>query len=84
MKRIASAVFLALAAFMVGCSAYRGFSYSHPEGATCLTKCENARWACRPRCGSDDAVCLDDCEEAAKTCRKSCPAISVTEPENNY
>ena len=41
MKRIASALFLALAAS--GCSAYRGFSRSNPEGMTCLTKCENAR-----------------------------------------
>ncbi len=83
MKRIASALFLALAAFMAGCSAYRSFSYSSPEGKTCLTKCENARWKCKERCGMDN-LCLNDCEEAAKSCRKSCPEISVTQPESGY
>jgi len=83
MKRIARALFLALAALMAGCSAYRGFSYSSPEGKTCLNKCEKARWTCRDRCGSN-TVCSDDCEEAAKACRKSCPEISATEPENTY
>ena len=83
MKRIASAWFLALAALLAGCSAYRGFSYSSPEGKTCLSKCEKARWTCRDRCGSD-AVCSNDCEEAAEACRKSCPAISVTEPETAH
>ena len=83
MKRIAGALFLALAAFMAGCSAYRSFGYSSPEGKTCLTKCENARWACRERCGSG-TVCLDDCEEAARSCRKNCPEISVTAPETTY
>jgi hypothetical protein len=83
MKRMVSALFLALAAFMAGCSAYRSFSYSSPDGKTCLTKCENTRWTCRSRCGSD-TVCLDDCEDAAKTCRKNCPEISVMEPETTY
>ena len=83
MKRIARALFLALAALMAGCSAYRGFSYSSPEGKTCLNKCEKARWTCGDRCGSN-TVCSDDCEEAAKACRKSCPEISVTEPDNTY
>ena len=83
MKRVVSALFLALAVFRAGCSAYRGFSYSSPEGKTCLNKCEKVRWTCRDRCGSN-TVCSDDCEEAAKACRKSCPEISVTEPENTY
>jgi hypothetical protein len=83
MKRVASALFLALAALTAGCSAYRYFSYSSPEGKTCLTKCDNARWSCRSRCGSD-SVCLDDCEEAAKACRKNCPEISAVEPQSTY
>lgn len=83
MKRFASALFLALAAFMAGCSAYRSYNYSSPSGMTCLTKCENARWACRPRCGSD-TVCLDDCEATAKVCRKGCPEVSATAPETTY
>ena len=80
MKRIVGVLFLALAAFVAGCSAYRSYSYSSPEGTTCMTKCENSRWACRDRCASN-TLCLDDCEEVAKLCRKNCPAISVTQPE---
>jgi hypothetical protein len=83
MKRIASALFLALAASLSGCSAYRGFSHSSPEGQTCLSKCEKVRWTCRDRCGSD-TICSDDCEKAAKACRKSCPETSVIAPETTY
>jgi len=83
MRRITSARFLALAALLAGCSAFRSYGQSSPEGKTCLTKCENARWECRSRCGSD-AVCLEDCEEVAKACRKNCPEISALEPENTY
>lgn len=83
MKKISSAWFLAVAVFATGCSAYRNYTYSGPEGATCLSKCENARWECRARCGTD-TVCLKDCDAAAKSCRKNCPAVSVEEPEWTY
>ena len=83
MKTRAGALLLVLAVSASGCSAYRSFTFSGPEGKTCLSKCEKARWTCRDRCGSD-AVCSNDCEEAAEACRKSCPAISVTEPETTY
>ena len=83
MKTIAIVLFLAPTVFMAGCSAYRSFTYSSPEGKTCLTKCENARWACKDRCGAD-TICADDCERTAKACRKSCPEISTVEPDNTY
>jgi hypothetical protein len=83
MKEIASALFFALSVFATGCSAYRSYTYSSPEGKTCLSKCESARWECRTRCGAE-AVCLDDCEEEAKNCRKNCPAVSVEEPDWTY
>ena len=83
MKTIAIALFLAPAVFASGCSAYRNFTYSSPEGKTCLAKCESARWECRTRCG-EEPVCLSDCEEEARSCRKNCPAISVEEPAKTY
>ena len=83
MKTIASALLLALAVLAAGCAAYTSFSYGSPEGKTCLTKCESARWECRTRCGAD-TVCLNDCEDEAETCRKNCPAISVEEPDRTY
>ena len=83
MKIIASALFLTLTVFMAGCSAYRSYTYSSPEGKTCMSKCENARWACKSRCGTD-TICADDCEKTAKTCRESCPEISTMEPDNTY
>ena len=83
MKTIASVLFLTLAVFMAGCSAYRSFSYSSPEGKTCLSKCENARWACKEQCGAE-TICADDCEKTAKTCRKRCPEISTVEPDKTY
>jgi hypothetical protein len=83
MKTVASALFLALMVVATGCSAYRNFTYSSPEGKTCLAKCENARWDCRTRCAGE-TVCLHDCEEEAKTCKKNCPAISVEEPDRSY
>lgn len=83
MKRIVGALLLALAAGATGCASYRSYTYSGPEAATCLSKCEDARWECRNRCGAD-AVCQKDCDEAAKNCRKHCPAFSVQEPEPIY
>lgn len=83
MRRVASALFLALTAALAGCSAYRSYTYSSPEGKTCLNKCEDAMWACKARCGKD-VVCVEDCEKAAKTCRKSCPEISIVEPNDPY
>lgn len=79
MKTAAYALILTLAASATGCSAYRSYTYSSPEGKTCLSMCEEDRWACRTRCGKD-TVCLNDCEEAAAVCRKNCPAVSVEEP----
>jgi hypothetical protein len=81
MKTIARALFLVLVVCATGCSAYRSFTYSSPEGKTCLSKCENARWDCRSRCG-ESTVCLNDCEDEAKGCRKNCPAVSADEPES--
>jgi hypothetical protein len=84
MKTLASALFLALTiGSMTGCSAYRSFTYSSPEGKTCLSKCENARWACKDKCGAD-AVCAEDCERAAKACRKNCPEVSTVQPDSTY
>jgi len=80
MKTIASALFLILTTFMGGCSAYQSFTYSSPDGKTCLSKCENARWTCKERCGTD-TVCIGDCEQTAKACRDRCPAISMDEPD---
>ena len=81
MKKIASTLLLILSVFMVGCSAYKSFTYSSPEGNTCMSKCENARWACKSGCGAD-TICADDCEKTAKSCRESCPEISTMEPAN--
>jgi hypothetical protein len=83
MKTVASALFLTLTICLSGCSAYRSYTYSSPEGKTCLSKCENARWACKEKCGAD-TVCAEDCEKAAKTCRKSCPEISTVQPDSTY
>jgi hypothetical protein len=83
MKTIAGVLFLTLTVFMAGCSAYRSYTYSGPEGMTCLSKCENARWACKSGCGAD-AKCEADCEKTAKTCRDSCPEISTVEPDKEY
>ena len=83
MKTIARSLLLILAVFMAGCSVYKNFTYSSPEGKACLSKCENSRWECKSRCGTD-TVCADDCEKAAKTCRESCPEISTIEPDNTY
>ena len=83
MKTIANVLLLILTIFMAGCSAYKSFTYASPEGKTCLSKCENARWACKDRCGAD-TICADDCEKTAKMCRKNCPEISTVEPDNTY
>jgi len=83
MKTVACALCLALLIGMVGCSAYQSYTYSSPDGKTCLSKCENARWTCKERCGADK-VCAGDCEATAKTCRDRCPAISLDEPDNRY
>jgi hypothetical protein len=83
MKTIASALFFVLTVFLAGCSAYRSFTYSTPEGKTCLSKCENARWACKDRCGAD-TICAEDCEKTAQTCRKACPEISPVAPDKTY
>jgi len=83
MKTIARALFLTLTIGMSGCSMYRNYTYSSPEGKTCLSKCESARWACKDPCGTD-SICAADCEEAAKACRKGCPEISTVEPDKNY
>jgi len=83
MKMIAIALSLTLTATLAGCSAYKSFTYSSPDGRTCLSKCENARWECKSKCGTD-TLCADDCEKTAKTCRDGCPQISAVEPENTY
>lgn len=83
MKAIALASLLSVAALTAGCSAFKSFSYSTPEGQTCLGMCEKARWDCRSPCGTN-AVCLSDCEETAKACRKQCPPTTGVDPDSLY